>query len=284
MTLTVEGPVMADQMFADSVTEIDDLGAGKVVVCGSHAGRYVALCAAARGVGAIILNDAGVGLDEAGVAALPLLDRAGIAAAAVSHQSARIGDAGDTLERGRLSHVNDLARSAGCVVEMSAPDAVDLLRARRAGEPGQALEEPGESSCWLAGPPQEVWALDSVSLVGPQHARAVVMTGSHGGLLGGRAETALKFDTLGAVFNDAGGGIDGAGFGRLDALDARAIPAATVDAMSARIGDGRSTYFDGVVSAVNATASGRGAEPGMAARDFADLIHKRGLGDGFDGC
>ncbi len=106
----------------------------------------------------------------------------------------------------------------------------------------------------------------------PEHAGAVVVTGSHGGLLGGKAETALKYDALAALFNDAGIGIDEAGVTRLPALDARRIAAATVAATSARIGDARSTYEDGILSRVNARAAALGIAPGMTAREFVGAV------------
>jgi hypothetical protein len=102
----------------------------------------------------------------------------------------------------------------------------------------------------------------------PEHKDAIVVTGSHGGLLGGRPETALKYDVLGALYNDAGIGIDGAGTSRLPALDARGIAAATVSAASARIGDARSTWEDGIISWVNARAASLGLREGISARDF----------------
>jgi hypothetical protein len=46
-----------------------------------------------------------------------------------------------------------------------------------------------------------------------------------------------------ALFNDAGGG---PGTARLGVLEARGVAAATVSAESARIGDGRSTFADGI--------------------------------------
>ena len=55
-------------------------------------------------------------------------------------------------------------------------------------------------------------------------------------------------------------------------LDERGITGVTVDAMSARIGDGRSTYEDGIVSRVNETARAAGIEPGMTAREAVNLI------------
>jgi hypothetical protein len=83
---------------------------------------------------------------------------------------------------------------------------------------------------------------------------------------------ALKVDALLAVYNDAGIGIDDAGIGRLPALDDRGIAAATVAADSARIGDGVSTYTEGVLSMVNETAAMLGGRAGMTARELVDLI------------
>ena len=137
-------------------------------------------------------------------------------------------------------------------------------RDRRDRAPPEALEA---AFLLIADAPQ-VWALDSASLVVPEHKDAIVVTGSHGGLLGGRPETALKYDVRGALYNDAGIGKDEAGVSRLPALDARGIAAATVSAASARIGDARSTYEDGIVSRVNARAAALGLREGISAREF----------------
>ena len=48
----------------------------------------------------------------------------------------------------------------------------------------------------------------------------------------------------------------------------RAVSCPTVAADSARIGDARSTYEDGVISRVNATAAAFGLRDGISARDF----------------
>ncbi len=135
-------------------------------------------------------------------------------------------------------------------------------------EPPPALE----SAFLLIAEPPAVWALDSASAVGPEHVGAIVVTGSHGGLLGGKPETALKYDALAALFNDAGIGVDDAGVTRLAALDRRGIAAATVAAASARIGDARSTYEDGILSRVNARAAALGLAPGNTAREFVAIV------------
>ena len=61
-------------------------------------------------------NDAGVGKDAAGIAALAMLQERGVAAGTVAHASARIGDARDCWEHGVLSHLNAHARALGLKV------------------------------------------------------------------------------------------------------------------------------------------------------------------------
>ena len=125
----------------------------------------------------------------------------------------------------------------------------------------------------VAGGVPLVWGLDSASLVQPEDSDRILMIGSHGGLLGGDPASALRGAARAAVFNDAGVGIDGAGLTRLPALDARGMPAATVDCWSARIGDARSMWQTGTLSHVNAAARALGAAPGISACAFADLIN-----------
>ncbi len=110
--------------------------------------------------------------------------------------------------------------------------------------------------------------LDSVSLVRPSDAGQIVVTGSHGGLVGGDPAAALRVDAFAAVYNDAGIGVDEAGLGRLPALESRGIAAFTVAAASARIGEARSTLDNGIVSRANPTALRLGARPGEPAREI----------------
>ena len=143
-----------------------------------------------------------------------------------------------------------------------------------AAKPAPEALEALEAVFLLEIEPPQVWALDSASLVLPEHKDAIVITGSHGGLLGGKPETALKYDVRGALYNDAGIGKDSAGTSRLPALDARGIAAATVSAASARIGDARSTYEDGIISRVNRRAATLGLGEGISAREFVDRLRR----------
>ena len=115
---------------------------------------------------------------------------------------------------------------------------------------------------------RQVVIVDSASLVYPEDAGRIIVTGSHGALLGGEAGSALMVDAFASFYNDAGGGADGIGYSRLAALDERGIVGGTVAAMSARIGDGRSTYGDGTLSHVNQAATGHGAQVGQPLKDF----------------
>ena len=118
---------MSRPLLCDSITEAIGGGAGRIVVSGSHggvsAGRF-ALQAAPR---LVIFNDAGVGKDGAGIAALALLQAEGIAAGTVAHRSARIGDARSTLEDGVLSHVNACAEGLGLAVGQRLREALSAL-------------------------------------------------------------------------------------------------------------------------------------------------------------
>ncbi len=100
----------------DSIAEISPAMKGALVVSGSHGGVSAARFALAQAPAFVVFNDAGVGLDRAGIAGLALLDASGIAAATVSHESARIGEASSTLRDGVFTHVNACALALGVSV------------------------------------------------------------------------------------------------------------------------------------------------------------------------
>jgi hypothetical protein len=100
----------------DSITQLGASDAGCLAISGSHGGISSAQYALAARPKLSIFNDAGVGKDEAGLAALPFLELHGLAACTVGHDSARIGDAKSTLNHGLISHVNPLAQKLGAQV------------------------------------------------------------------------------------------------------------------------------------------------------------------------
>jgi uncharacterized protein YunC (DUF1805 family) len=100
-------------ILTDSITAIAPEDAGAIVVSASHGGRSSAEFALEVALKAVFFNDAGVGKDKAGILALDMLQEKGIAAGAVAHTTARIGDSQDMWDNGILSHVNQAARELG---------------------------------------------------------------------------------------------------------------------------------------------------------------------------
>lgn len=245
---------------------------GIATVCGSHGGIYATYLAARARALAIVLHDAGIGRDKAGIACIDYCQQLGMASATVDYQSARVGNGEDMLARGIVSFVNDIAASVGVRSGMSVKDAMPLLEGapKWRGEPPPYEE--GQCEVQLVAGAPGVLCLDSASMAAPEHAGRVLAIGSHGGLLGGNPAAALRTAANAAMYNDAGIGIDNAGTTRLPALDERGIAAVTVSANSARIGDGRSTLMDGEISALNERANRSGAELGMAAQIWARLL------------
>jgi hypothetical protein len=257
---------------ADTVTALDGSQRGAVLVTGSHGGIIAAYLAATGGARAAIFNDAGGGRDDAGIAGLAYLAAIGMAAATVAHTSARIADGADAMAEGTISHRNDVA--ARCGVEIGMPCVDAARRLRRAPLPAQLPPPYAEGRHLLRagdGVRPAVWGLDSIGMVDARDAGHLLVIGSHGALHGGRPDTALPVAARAAVFHDAGGGKDGAGWSRLPVLAARGIPAATVDFRTARIGDARSMWQTGILSRVNVPAAARGWRVGDSVQ--AALAH-----------
>jgi hypothetical protein len=263
-------------LILDSVTVFPADARGQAAIAASHGGVYAAYCAAKAGIKAVILCDAGVGRERAGIGGLDYLAALGVAAATVGHRSARIGDGADCHARGVISHVNAPAAQAGVASGMTAAQALErLARADFAPAPSPAPLQEARHAI-PEGSEVRVSTLDSNALVTPDDVGHIIVTGSHGGLLGGRPATAVKYDVFAAVYNDADFGADDAGISRLPALDARGIAGACVSAWSARIGDGQSTWRDGFITAVNRRAAQCGGEIGISCREMvARLVAAR---------
>ena len=264
-TGTPEGIVLAD-----SVNYLDEAARANVVIASSHGGIYAAYKAAASGARAVILNDAGVGREDAGIACLEYCENIGMAAAVVSHTSARIGEAADMLHRGIISHANGLAKDTGCTPGLKCSQAAIYLK--KAPLPTGTPPMYEEVRFVISETPPKIICIDSASLVKKEDAGQVVVTGSHGGLIGGQREKAFNVQALVTVFNDAGVGIDQAGIGRFEPLDESGIAAVTAAHTSARIGDSRSTYYEGVISYANERAEALGATAGLAVKDFIEIV------------
>lgn len=83
------------------------------MVSGSHGGLSAARFALQALPYLAVFNDAGIGKDAAGIAALGWLQQRGVAALAVAHDSARIGEAASTWQDGLISSANAQAAALG---------------------------------------------------------------------------------------------------------------------------------------------------------------------------
>jgi hypothetical protein len=264
--------VPVPKIVLDSVTHLQAEHRGTAALCASHGGSYSGYYAASKGVSAVILNDAGIGREQAGLGGVRMLEGLGVPAAAVSGKTARIGDGKDNLERGVLSFVNGPAGQFGLTAGMTCAEALDKLAAaalKPANEPPKQdehrFEVPGAAGI-------KVVVMDSISLVEAQDAGQIIVTASHGACPGGKPEMAVKYPVFAAVTNDADRGIDDAGISRLPAMNERGIAGACLSAFSARIGDGRSMYEDGYVSALNEVAEKCGGKIGQSCRQFVEAM------------
>ena len=121
---TVPMPVLR---IVDSITELNAFDAGCIAVSGSHGGLSSARYALAARPHLSVFNDAGVGLSNAGLAALDFLQSHGLAACTVAHHSARIGEAQSTLTSGVVSHTNALAAAQGIQTGWTCQQVVDFV-------------------------------------------------------------------------------------------------------------------------------------------------------------
>ena len=111
----------------DSITELKAHDAGCIAVSGSHGGLSSARCALAARPLLSVCNDAGGGLDTAGLSALDFLQTNGLAAGGVSHHSARIGEARSTLASGVVSSANAAALALGIQIGWTCQHAVNFV-------------------------------------------------------------------------------------------------------------------------------------------------------------
>ncbi|MEZ5645951.1 MAG: hypothetical protein R3E94_11790 [Burkholderiaceae bacterium] len=115
----------------DSITQLQPADAGCIAVSGSHGGLSSGRYALAARPLLSVFNDAGIGKDEAGIAGVRLLQDNGLAACAVSHTSACIGQAASTYDDGVVSFANALALALGIVQGRALRPQVEELVRRR---------------------------------------------------------------------------------------------------------------------------------------------------------
>ena len=120
--------------------------------------------------------------------------------------------------------------------------------------------------------PRRLVLLDSIALINAEHADAVIVTGSHGGLSASHFVTELQKKPFAVAFNDAGGGKDDAGRVALQALQSVGVLAVTYAHTSARIGEAQDGLDNGVVSALNGLALAQGLQMGLSIHEVVNRL------------
>jgi hypothetical protein len=267
MHIVYEGAV-GRLLVTDSCTYCDErVQTTDVIIAGSFAGAIAAAMALRRGARAFLGNAAGLGRDQAGVSGLSLGQRLGTPVAALSEQSARLGDGLDGYMHGVVAHMNAVAQALGVRADMPCAEAAMLLLKAPPGVAGRGdASFDTRRAIVYDGPEGQVAAMASVSFATAVHAGQVICAGSHAGSVTGHYVAAYGFPVAGVLCNDAGVGKDHSGIAGLALLNQVGIPAAAVAAMSACIGSGTSTYAHGRISYCNAVAQARGVQPGQTAK------------------
>tara|TARA_B110000014_G_scaffold255227_1_gene236798 strand:- start:1413 stop:2216 length:804 start_codon:yes stop_codon:yes gene_type:complete len=255
-------------LITDTVTKLEKEAKKNVVIAGSHGGIYAGYEAAKARVRGIILHDAAVGLDRAGIGSLKYLEKLGIAAATIDYRSAIIGNGNSLANDGIISFVNNIAYEAGCFPGQKAMAcAITMQKSPYTTKDIPIYEEARflirEDSKGVI-----VRGCDSVSLVKAEDENVIVITASHGEVLASSPTWGKRPKVMAAIFNDAGSEL----VTRLPDLNKLGIPAATVTSNSARIGDARSSYDDGIISYCNKKASQMGITPDMTTVEFVNMI------------
>lgn len=223
---------------------------------------------------AVIGFDGGVGPQGANIAGLWYFEALNIPAAAVDVMTIILGDGVDVYHNGRISFVNRPAQDCGVRVGMPVHAAARLMLDHDPGTPG-AYQVTNRRLMHETPDGRQVVVTDSIVFGTGADRRNVLVTAGHTGRSGARH--IIKVRPFGFVCSDGGRGRNDSGMAGLDITNADGIAGATVDASCARMGDGMSTYEDGVISAANALALACGVRIGMPARAAALLLVNRQL-------
>ncbi len=214
--------------------------------------------------------DCAIGPDGAGIAGLWYLEALGIPAATADVMSAELGNGVDLYESGVVSRVNAVAAAMGISVETPVKDAALILLT--GAIPAVSAEGVTNRTTMVEdGTGRAIVCTDSIAFGLPEdRGRNVLCTAGHTG----RSAVPYLVDVspLGFICSDGGRGRNDSGIAGLALVEEHGLAGATVDARTARMGDGLSTYEDGIISACNAGARALGVREGQAAREAARLL------------
>ena len=260
-------------MALDSAADILARNRGRdVLVTASYIGVLPARLVHEHLPRAVIGFDGGVGPLGANIAGLWYFEALNIPAAAVDVMTVILGDGVDVYRNGRISYLNRPAADCGVRAGMPAHEAARLMLDRDPGQPG-AYQVTNRQVVFENAQGRQIVVTDSIVFGTDADRHHVLVTAGHTGRSGARH--IIKVRPFGFICSDGGRGRDDSGMAGLPITAAEGIAGATVDATHARLGDGMSTYQDGIISAANTLALDCGVRVGMPAREAALLLVNR---------
>jgi uncharacterized protein YunC (DUF1805 family) len=224
-----------------------------------------------RGVKAVIATDAGIGKDNAGISGLLHAETIGVPVATIAAMSAETSNGRETLLLGTISRANAQAQALGVEIGMLAHEAAARLAKAPAGKsiPTSvgAEEKPVVVEQTASG---RIWATPGTTAITDKIPNDVICSGANSSRVS--SDGVLRMGAKGSIANDAGIARNNTAVEGVALLAEKGVPCAAVGTMSARLGEGLSTWNDGIISVVNAPAAKLGVKVGMTAKAAARLM------------
>ncbi len=243
-----------------------------VVVNASYCGVLPARFIGRHRPRAAIGVDCGIGPAGASIAGLWYLEALNIPTAVADVMTVRLGNGDDLYERGVVSFVNRPGQDCGVIPGMKVSDAALSMLEKDPGDPDAA--EVTNRTVVAEGPSGRlIVCTDSIAFGLPEDVNNVLLTAGHTGR--SAVPYLLKARPFGFICSDGGRGQDDSGIAGMLEVNASGLAGATVDARTAKMGDGLSTYHDGTISAANELARTAGVAIGMSAAEAARILVSR---------
>jgi hypothetical protein len=255
---------------SSSYLDLHPTGPTDVIVVGSYCGTRILAPMFTRGVKAVIATDAGIGKDDAGISGLKHGEQIGAPVATIAAMSAETSNGRSTL-LGEISRANAQARMLGVAPGMVAYEAAARLAEASSGKPTPTPLGTEEAAVVVEETARgRIWATPGTTAIKDRIPNDVICSGANSSRV--FSDGVLRIAAKGAIANDAGIAKNNTAVEGVKLLGERGIPAAAAATMSARLGEGLSTWNDGVVSVVNPVAAARGVKVGMSAKEAAGLM------------
>ncbi len=260
-------------MCMGSAYDVDESNRGRDIAinasyCGVLPARFICEHVPRGAIGV----DCGIGPAGASIAGLWYMEALNIPGAVADVMTVRLGDGVDLYEKGIISMVNRPASDCGVRPGMRVKDAAKLMLESNPDAP--SASEVTNRTVMEKGPKGRlIICTDSIAFGLEEDATNVLLTAGHTGI------SALPYlrrcRPFGFICSDGGKGREDSGVAGMVQVASEGLYGATVDSRRAMMGDGLSTWRDGIISAVNTLAASIGVKVGMTAQEAARILVNR---------